>query len=72
MRSSHNNLLLIEALKSADPVCLIHVLDHGINMEKLNLDVNKLINNNTECLKIRHRIADAKIMSLILSGDLTH
>lgn len=41
-----------------------------LNMEKLNLEANKALKNENECLRIKHRIADTKILLLALSGDL--
>lgn len=53
---------------NADTV--IPVINHGIKVETLNLEVNSILGNDSECIAIKRRIAKAKIFSLVLSGDL--
>ena len=62
---------LIELLREADPAMLEPFIKKKIAMENQLLQVHTALGNKHECLKIEHRIADAKIFSLILSGDLT-
>jgi hypothetical protein len=49
---------------------LLPLLENCIKMEKLNLEANQIVGNKLECLKIKHRIADAKLLKLTLIGDL--
>ena len=41
-----------------------------INSEKINLEIHTILNDKDGIMRAKHRIADAKILSLILSGDL--
>jgi hypothetical protein len=54
-----------------DATTMISIIEEGIAIEKINLQVNEVLNNNTECIRIKHRIADAKIVLLLLRGDFT-
>lgn len=45
-------------------------IEERITLEKLNLEINTILGYDSECIAIKHRIADAEIISLILSGDL--
>ena len=65
-----NRSRLIEVLKSIDPNRIGSIIEHGISMEKLNLEAHQTLGNENECLKSKHRIADAKIFLLILRGEL--
>jgi hypothetical protein len=66
-RRSHNSHLAV-----ANPeYTTCKDLDDIIQMERLSLHVNTSLGNHAECLIIKHRIADARILSLLLSGDLT-
>jgi hypothetical protein len=47
-----------------------HVLEHEIAIEKGILEVNSILGNNDACQSSKHKIADAKIYLLRLSGDL--
>lgn len=49
---------------------IIQDLEHQVQMDKLTLDANAVLGNNSECLTIKHRIADNKIILLLISGDL--
>lgn len=64
MRNPHNNQLAKNI--HFDP----SKVSNHVKMEKLILEANKAIGNDRECTRIRHRIADAEILALILSGDL--
>lgn len=65
-----SNADLIKSLQRINPKYVKHVLEVGIAAERLNLEANKLLNNKVQCLLIRHRIADAELMALALTGDL--
>lgn len=67
---SHHHQRLIELLRNADPAMLQQFIKTKIETENLNLEVNAALGNERECLRAEIRIADAKILSLILSGDL--
>lgn len=62
---------LRELLADSDPNTLAPFLESKIKMESLNLEAQKLLGNEWECHMSKHRIADAKILLLVLSGDLT-
>lgn len=49
---------------------IIPVIQQGIKVEVVNLEINSILGNDLECLAIKRRIAKAKIFSLVLSGDL--
>lgn len=71
MRRSHNNqsapvTRVITALHPFDR----STIEHFIKMEQVNLQAQKLLGNYDECLLIRHRIADARLYLLALSGNL--
>lgn len=70
MRRFHNNQTIYLQLKSMDPELLNAVIQERITLETLNLEVNTILGYQEECITIKKRIADIKIMSLILSGDL--
>jgi hypothetical protein len=66
MRMSSNHYP-VKLLLPGDPE---NVISQIIKMERLTLEANTVINNEHECLQIKHRIADAKILLLAISGDL--
>jgi hypothetical protein len=70
MRRFHNNSQhvnwLVATLRPIDPIAI----EHFIEMEQMNLHANKMLGNYDQCKIIRHRIADARIYLLSLSGDL--
>lgn len=49
---------------------LIAAIEEQIKQEKLNLEANRILGNESERLASWHRIADAEIMLLTLSGYL--
>jgi hypothetical protein len=49
---------------------IIKDIEHQVQMDKLSLDANSVLGNKTECMNIKHRIADNKIVLLLISGDL--
>lgn len=65
MRRPHKNHHLTKSLYFNPEEMILDV-----NMEKLTLEAHKALGNDRECTRIRHRIADAEILALILSGDL--
>lgn len=73
MDKSTNNWLL-EAIRSYEPdfnpSYAIQVIDNGIKMENLNLQANATIGNEIIVLKSKRKITNAKILKLLLSGDL--
>jgi hypothetical protein len=70
MRSSHNNRIVISALRTIEPSLVVPVIQENICMEKLSLEAYKAVGNAPACKRIKHRIVDAKIYLLRLSGDL--
>lgn len=68
MHNQQNQLL--KAIHSIDPSHIMQVIQHGIIMENVNLKINESLENHSECLIIKNRIADAKIFLLILRGYL--
>lgn len=54
-----------------DRESMIRIIENGIEVEKVSLQASLLTGNKTEATAIRHRIADAQIASLIISGDLS-
>lgn len=67
MRDPQN---LRNLLKNIDPLHLVPVIEQGIKVEKRSLEAHSVLGNVAECERIKHRIADAEIFSLILTGDL--
>lgn len=49
---------------------IIAAIKEQIEIEKLNLEANRILGNESECMAIQHRIADAWIMLLTFRGDL--
>lgn len=49
---------------------VIAALKEQIEIEKLNLEANRILGNESECMAIKHRIADAKIKLLTIRGYL--
>jgi hypothetical protein len=41
-----------------------------LKMEKLVLEAHELLGNDWGCLMTQHRIADIRILLLVMSGDL--
>jgi hypothetical protein len=55
-------------LNYVDPMELIPLIEERIQAEKINLQVNQILNDKHACIAIEHRIADAEILILILRG----
>lgn len=49
---------------------IIAAIEERIKIETLNLEANRILGNESECLAIKHKIADAKIMLLRFDGYL--
>lgn len=49
---------------------IIAAIEERIKTETLNLEANRILGNELECLAIKHKIADAKIMLLRFDGYL--
>lgn len=49
---------------------VIAAIEDQIKIETLNLEANRILGNESECLAIKHKIADAKIMLLTIKGYL--
>jgi hypothetical protein len=49
---------------------ILEIIDNGIAMEQLNLESAKTLNDFDLKMKIRHKIADARIFKLMLQGNL--
>jgi hypothetical protein len=57
-------------LSQINPARVIPVIEQGINLERVNLEAHSVLGDEYECMNIKHRIADAQILLLILNGDL--
>lgn len=66
----HDNERFNARVLISNPRAMIALLEYRIEVNKLQLKACTLIGNDTECLRIRHRIADADIAILRLTGDL--
>jgi hypothetical protein len=53
-----------------NPALLSAAIKERITLETINLEVNTILGYEDQCIAIKQRIADIKIMSLVLSGDL--
>jgi hypothetical protein len=69
MRAAHFPLKIVN-LHLMNHAILKAMFEKQIESENLNLNLYTLLGDGDECLKIKHRIADAKIRLLQLSGDL--
>lgn len=65
-----NNSLYLECMDQINPSRIVPMLEHGIEAETINLEAHKVLGDEMACMDIKHRIADAKIMLLILTGEL--
>jgi hypothetical protein len=61
---------LREVLKLVKPSSIIHLLEQGVDVEKLTLNANERLLNEHECDIIRNVIADGRIFLSLLRGDL--
>jgi hypothetical protein len=61
---------LREVLKLVKPSSIIHLLQQGVNLEKLTLSANEHLLNEHECDRARNIIADGRIFLSLLRGDL--
>lgn len=52
------------------PSSIVSSLEELIQVEKLNLEANTILQNDDECLTIKHRIADVKILLLRIRRNL--
>lgn len=59
-----------QILKTIKVENLVLIIEQGIKLEKLNLEAHKTLGDEQAVLRIRHRIADARLLSLFLTGDL--
>lgn len=59
-----------QLLTSVNPAHIAAIIEHGIRAEKLNLEAHRLVGDEEGCRTIKHRIADAELFSLWLTGDL--
>lgn len=59
--------ILKENLKLVRPKHIIPIIENAVDAEEVNLDAA----NPSEYIGIKHRIADLKIFSLIVTGDLS-
>jgi hypothetical protein len=69
MRAVNFPLKIVD-LQSMNQVILKSMLERLIESETMNLQIYTALGDGDECLKIKHRIADAEILLLRLSGDL--
>ena len=64
MRSSDNRFI------KTNYRAAIQSLENSVAMNKVNLEANKILGNQSKCMHLKHKIADAKIKLLFISGDL--
>jgi hypothetical protein len=60
----------LQSLSKINPSRVISVIEQGIRIEKLNLEANKILGNEMEVMDIKHRIADTRILLLLLRRNL--
>lgn len=69
MRSFHNNyhyLLESIAVANVNPSVMISMMEDMINMEKVNIETNKLLNNTMAVLQSEYKISHAVMMLSLL------
>jgi hypothetical protein len=66
MRSSHNNPLLSDL----NPINVIPAIQQQIQLEKVALEANQVLNDRDSCYDIKERIIDLKILLSILRNEL--
>lgn len=57
-------------LQSEHPSTAIRIIKEDIIKEEINLQIHEAFSNESECIAIEHRIIDAKMCLLFISGDL--
>jgi hypothetical protein len=71
MYNHHHAEMLLEAIKLMDRPSITSLLEDAIESEKINLNTNIILRNASECIRIKHRIADAKLLLIALRGNLS-
>jgi hypothetical protein len=66
MKNNYDAQILFQAIQLMNPSIVVPFIENEIKADQIALQANQILHNDAECLKIRHRIADAELLLLII------